>query len=54
MVTIRKKATSKASLIRALRANKIRFSNIKTIKKAGKTTVGIYSVTYKSRYEKRG
>ena len=49
MVTIRRKATSKASLIRALRANDIRFSKVKTIKKAGKTTTGTYSVTYKKR-----
>jgi hypothetical protein len=49
MVIIRRFATSRASLIRALRANNVNFSNIRTIKKARKTTIGTYSVTYKKK-----
>lgn len=41
------KATSKASLIRALRANSKKFKSIKTLKRAGKTKVGTYKVHLK-------
>jgi len=47
MPTINRRATSKASLIRALRANNVNFSSVKTIKRAGITTTGLYRVTYK-------
>ena len=44
---IRRRATTKASLVRALRANSIRFSKVKVIKKSGKTTTGIFEITLK-------
>jgi len=47
MVTKVIKATTKASLKRALRANKIKFSSIEVLKRASETIVGKYRVTYK-------
>ena len=49
MARVRRRATSKASLMRALRANKVRVSSVRTIKRAGKTTTGIYSINLKKR-----
>lgn len=49
MSCIRRKATSKASLLRSLRANNVKFSKVKTIKKAGKHTVGLYSIKLKKK-----
>lgn len=47
MVTIRKRYTSKASALKSLRANNIKFCSIRTIKRAGKTTTGLYAIKLK-------
>lgn len=47
---ITRTATTKASLVRSLRANNIKFKFLKTIKKSGKTTVGQYKIKIWMKY----
>lgn len=49
MALVRRRAKSKTSLIKSLRADDIAFSNIMTLKRATKETTGLYRVTTKKK-----
>ena len=51
---IRHRATTKASLLRSLRANQIDFSKVRTIKKSGKTTTGIFEISLRDKKKRKG